>query len=214
MYQLQSGLRGTVAAPLLAGFSFTLAGLVLQLIPTRIMRWPDLALLLFVMAGFFLIACIQFAFWAERWNISPADIRMWWPSFDESEALRQYLYAKQAYHAERYDRWVGLVRLTYNSGIMAFDLCPSSNSHRCLNGCTICGGNLGSNKRTSGQKGNGRRSQHLLTRSRSLQRQATGLDRAGPPASEAGRTGLLILRKHKCVTSPALCGWRCLPRFI
>jgi hypothetical protein len=110
---------GTVAAPLLAGFSFTLAGLVLQL-PSQIIRWPDLALLLFVMAGFFLVACIQFAFWAERWNISPDDIRMWWPGFDENEALSRYLYAKQAYHAERYDRWVGFVRLTYNSGIVAF----------------------------------------------------------------------------------------------
>jgi hypothetical protein len=85
---------GTVAAPLLAGFSFTLAGLVLQLVPTQVVRWPDLALLLFVIAGFFLIACIQFAFWAERWNISPDDLRMWWPGFDNSEALRQYLYAK------------------------------------------------------------------------------------------------------------------------
>jgi hypothetical protein len=39
--------------------------------------------------------------------------------FDNSEAIRNYLYAKQAYHAERHDRWVRFVRLTYNFGIMA-----------------------------------------------------------------------------------------------
>jgi len=111
---------GTVAAPLLAGFSFTLAGLVLSLIPDGVVRWPDLALLLFVVAGFFLIACIQCAFWAERWNVTPDELTMWWPDADQNEGVRQYLYMKQAFHARRYDKWVLYVKVSYNYGIVAF----------------------------------------------------------------------------------------------
>jgi hypothetical protein len=49
---------GTVVAPLLAGFSITLLGLVV--VNGRYLRWPDLALLLLAGASVLLLSVVQF----------------------------------------------------------------------------------------------------------------------------------------------------------
>jgi hypothetical protein len=58
---------GTVAAPLLAGFSFTLVAFVLQLGPGHI-RWPDLTLTLLVAAGLSLIGTVQSLLWSRAYE--------------------------------------------------------------------------------------------------------------------------------------------------
>ena len=55
---------GTIAAPLLAGFS--LAAMVQTLtITTSAARWPDAALVLFMLAAVLFVATLQAMFWAR-----------------------------------------------------------------------------------------------------------------------------------------------------
>jgi len=108
---------GTVAAPLLAGFSFTLGGLVLST-PDRI-RWPNATLLLFVAAGVALITAVQAAAWARRWDVTPGELLGWWPNFDDMpEARREELYQEQRSHAERHARWSRATQTAYDAGIL------------------------------------------------------------------------------------------------
>jgi hypothetical protein len=66
-----------IAAPLLAGFSLTLVG-VLASSPSNF-RWPgaDMAVLVVPVAS--LVACIQFGFRARSYLYSAADIDAWRP---------------------------------------------------------------------------------------------------------------------------------------
>ena len=66
---------GSVAAPLLAGFSFTLVGLVLAS-PDRI-RWPGASLVLLTAAGLSHVTAVQCAAWAREWNPTPSELLNW-----------------------------------------------------------------------------------------------------------------------------------------
>lgn len=70
---------GGVAAPLLAGASFTLAALVMQA-STPFARWPDLALGCFVAAGLAQVFAVQSVVWARRYMMTPDDLRQWFPN--------------------------------------------------------------------------------------------------------------------------------------
>jgi hypothetical protein len=85
------GAAGTVAAPLLAGFSVTLIVLTLELITTPLsarqgvglastsdpIRWPNLALSLLVAATISLLMAVQCAFWARQYQSLPDEIEQW-----------------------------------------------------------------------------------------------------------------------------------------
>jgi len=60
---------GTTAAPLLAGFAFTLIGLTIG--NRNALGEPDLALLLLVVSGVSLVSSVQFNFNARRYYFSP-----------------------------------------------------------------------------------------------------------------------------------------------
>jgi hypothetical protein len=108
---------GTVAAPLLAGFSFTLAALVLTN-PERI-RAPDQALILFIAAGLLLTNAVQASAWARRWDVTPGDLLGWWPDFNElSDHDRGLIYEEQRTHATRHLRWARVTQATYDGGIL------------------------------------------------------------------------------------------------
>lgn len=109
---------GTVAAPLLAGFSFTLVGLVLTS-PERI-RWPNAALVLLTASGLGLIAAVQCAFWARRWDVTPEEMLSWWPIFEElPEAVRQEVYREQHINTKKWRRWARATQIGYNGGILS-----------------------------------------------------------------------------------------------
>jgi len=109
---------GGVAAPLLAGFSFALVGLVITN-PDKI-RWPDATLVLLTASGLCLIAAVQCAAWARRWDVTPAELLSWWPEFDQlPEAAREDVYAEQHVHTERHRRWARATRLAYDAGILS-----------------------------------------------------------------------------------------------
>jgi hypothetical protein len=109
---------GSIAAPLLAGFSFTLVGLVLAS-PDRI-RWPGASLVLLTTAGLCLVAAVQCAAWARRWDPTPAELLNWWPGFETLPVeARDQVYEEQRLHASRHSCWARATRLFYNLGILS-----------------------------------------------------------------------------------------------
>jgi MFS family permease len=106
---------GSIAAPLLAGFSVTFAGLVLSS-PTSF-RWVNLTLALLLAAAFSLIATLQFTFRARQWAVLPSEIEQWWP--DAKERADQ-LQTEQRTHRTNHRMWANLARHAYNLGILLF----------------------------------------------------------------------------------------------
>jgi MFS family permease len=100
-----------VAAPLLAGFALTLAGLVLQV--QNDLKWPDAALAVLVGSVLALLGAVQFGVWARQYAVTPAQLKEWLPSLDDKALLRAQ-YAHQIEHA----RWYSRFRGAYHVGIM------------------------------------------------------------------------------------------------
>lgn len=109
---------GTVAAPLLAGASFTLVALVLQS-PTRFGRWQNVSLLLFVAAGLAQIFAVQSVIWTRRYMATPDDLRQWFPDdfTDRGKRPTQWLQLFQRFSDERARRWAERTRAWINAGI-------------------------------------------------------------------------------------------------
>jgi MFS family permease len=104
---------GLNAAPLLAGFSLTLIGLVVQ--AERQFRWPSLLLVLLVLAMLFFVFALQCTFHARQFFAPPADWQQWFPG-TEFEAARK---AGQAHEAQQWRVWVNRARLSYRAGLLA-----------------------------------------------------------------------------------------------
>ena len=107
---------GTIAAPLLAGFS--LAAMVQTLtITTSEARWPDAALLLFMLAAVFFVAAVQAMFWARGYQTTPQEIKEWWPDATGDRRLTQ-LRREQKYHAAGFRMWSNRARVTYSAALL------------------------------------------------------------------------------------------------
>jgi MFS family permease len=123
---------GTVAAPLLAGFSLTFVGQLLggQSGP----RWPDLTLLLLIIAGLAFIGSLQCALRARQWDATPKDISDWWPNSESDKDLQIVLYQQQAMLKGTHEVWATISILFFHTGIislfvaMATLLVPSNGS--------------------------------------------------------------------------------------
>lgn len=103
---------GTVAAPLLAGFSFTLLTFVVQ-DPARF-AMPDWTLLLLVGAGIAMIFAVQFGAWARQHESRPGDYREWWKDADRDPALAE----EQRKSALEHALWARRTRNMYNLGVL------------------------------------------------------------------------------------------------
>jgi hypothetical protein len=107
---------GTTAAPLLAGFAFTLIGLLVT--SSDALAQPALALLLLVIASLLLIATVQFAFHARQYYIPPSEylslVRMTPDNGLEDVDLRRDYSSWLLEHRKLLDR----ARATYNGGIV------------------------------------------------------------------------------------------------
>ncbi|MBD0329640.1 MAG: hypothetical protein ICV64_06010 [Thermoleophilia bacterium] len=106
---------GSIAAPLLAGLSATLAVLVID--NREEFRWPGLALFLLVAAAMFLVAAIQLTFWARRFAVTPDELRMWWPHLSDDDTELRW---EQAFHRRRQETWARRARIAYNGGLLSF----------------------------------------------------------------------------------------------
>lgn len=97
-----------IAAPLLAGFSLTLLGVIAS-IPDSF-RWPGAVIMVLVIAVTLLVACIQFGFRARSYLYSAADVRDWRPDFIAEPIREHVLKTDQRTDFEQWevwDRWAG-----------------------------------------------------------------------------------------------------------
>jgi hypothetical protein len=107
---------GTIAAPLLGGFSLAAMVQTLTLTPGAA-RWPDAALLLFLLAATLFIATVQAMFWAREYQASPAEIKGWWPD-SENRVRLGMLRAEQARHARGFRTWSDRARRAYGAALL------------------------------------------------------------------------------------------------
>jgi hypothetical protein len=107
---------GVIAAPLLGGFS--LAAMVLTVtITTSETRWPDAALLLFMLAAVFFVATVQFMFVARMYQASPPDFKAWWPDAEQPQRMKK-LQNEQKRHAAGFRRWSGRALVNYRVAVL------------------------------------------------------------------------------------------------
>jgi hypothetical protein len=138
---------GLTAAPLLAGFSFTLLTLVISADDggSGLSAVPELAALLFLVAGLLLVFCVQFAFRTRGFTAGPGALADWMPEETapasdpgaeeglasgswESWTLRPRLVGDrwvsgrlrrlQREQRAQEARWSALTRWSYNCGII------------------------------------------------------------------------------------------------
>ena len=104
---------GTIAAPLLAGFS--LAAMVATLtIKTSDARWPNVALMLFMLASVLFVTTVQATFWARQYQTNPKEIKDWWPSAIDSKGLGHVL----KWHAAGFRLWANRARKVYSVALL------------------------------------------------------------------------------------------------
>lgn len=108
---------GSVAAPLLAGFS--LASVIIVSDDSVNFRWPGAVALALATAAVVLIGSVQCAYYARQYLWSGAEVLDWWPEMKADTGLETLLRHEQA---EAFYRWVGWIRwarTTYDFGILA-----------------------------------------------------------------------------------------------
>lgn len=127
-----ASLSGT-AAPLLAGFSVTMATLVLQA-PEKF-RFAGATLLLLTSAIILLLTCVQCGFWARHYFASPDEAAPWFPDYESNLERREKVQEEQRGNYGSYRLWSNLARLTYAMGIvcvysaLAASIAPTDDSH-------------------------------------------------------------------------------------
>jgi len=107
---------GTIAAPLLAGFS--LAAMIQTLtVGTAQTRWPDAALSLFMLAAVLFVACVQAMFWARGYQVTPQQIKEWWPDADNPERSKLLIRAQEL-HVAGFRMWSNRARVVYSAALL------------------------------------------------------------------------------------------------
>src|SRR6266550_3941131 len=107
---------GSVAAPLLAGFSMTL--LILVITSPGSFRWPGPVLVAFSVSAVALVSVVQFTFWARSYTVTPDELKSWWPDV-ETEERRSVVRGEQLAHEQARRIWSTRARRFYRAGIIA-----------------------------------------------------------------------------------------------
>lgn len=125
------GMAG-IAAPLLAGFSLTLVGVIAS--SPGSFRWPGADLAVLVVPVVLLVACVQFGFRARSYLYSAADIGAWRPDFREK--FEDVLKRDQIDDFGRWRVWERRAGRAYNLAIcvlavgVALAVAPLAHSHQ------------------------------------------------------------------------------------
>ena len=104
-----------VAAPLLAGFSLALLGVVAQ--APGSFRLPGAALFTLTATTILMVGCVQLGFRARSYLYSAADISSWWPE-PRPPIVTEALQRQQAGHFALWLRWSNRARVAYNAAII------------------------------------------------------------------------------------------------
>jgi hypothetical protein len=103
-----------VAAPLLAGFSVTIIGLVLR--GQADFRWPGLTLLLLTMSSILLVASLLFGISSQKFFYSQSELENWWTEEEFKENLDNLSFHQQIdFHHWQWQGWRAFA--CYNAGI-------------------------------------------------------------------------------------------------
>jgi hypothetical protein len=101
----------SVAAPLLAGFGFTLMTLIVQ--SPGSFRFPDGTLLVLALATFGFLFSVQFGLHARQYFTTPAEVRAWWGD-DPAARFRQ----EQRADLAKLQRWTARARHAFDVSII------------------------------------------------------------------------------------------------
>jgi hypothetical protein len=99
-----------VAAPLLAGFSITLVGVVAQASPNFAL--PGAAMLTLSAAAIFFVVSVQCGYWARQYLASPADLIAWDLSSSDAQKI------EQARNSRVYESWQSRAGRSYEIAIV------------------------------------------------------------------------------------------------
>jgi hypothetical protein len=122
---------GSVAAPLLAGFSITIVAV--SLTDFEKLRWPGPAAILGVLTSGILVLTVQLTAWARQYHVTPADLRSWFDDADEI-SRRKLLIDELEFFTTLENKYARLARLTYSAGIVCLfaalgtAIAPTANS--------------------------------------------------------------------------------------
>ena len=108
---------GSVASPLLAGFS--LASVIVVAEDADHFRWPGAVALALGIAAVVLIGTVQCAFNARQYLWSASEVSDWWPEMEEDPKREEQLSAEQRLFFDRWKTWANWTRITYAYGIVA-----------------------------------------------------------------------------------------------
>ena len=108
---------GTVASPLLAGFSLA-SVLVITVDPSKF-RWSGAAILAFAIAAVVLVGAVQCSFNARQYIWSGAEVSSWWPDMKENSEREKYLRAEQDLAFRQWQAWSAWTRRAYEMGTLA-----------------------------------------------------------------------------------------------
>lgn len=102
------------AAPLLAGFSIALIGVVAQA-PANF-ALPGIAMLTLAVGAVFFVVCVQSGFWARQFLASPAELQAW--QFPETVEQKH----TQAEYCRAYEAWQRRTSRSYSVAILVLTL--------------------------------------------------------------------------------------------
>jgi hypothetical protein len=108
---------GSVASPLLAGFS--LASVIVVSDDAEKFRWPGAVILALAIAAAALITAVQCAYNARQYLWSSEEVRQWWPDMEEGSDRERLLRAEQSEGFRRWGSWARWTRISYDCGILA-----------------------------------------------------------------------------------------------
>jgi hypothetical protein len=121
---------GTVACPLLAGFSF--ASVIVIADDSLSFRWPGVGILALSIAAISFFGALEASFNSKRYIWSPGDVSEWWPEIavEPESAGHEGGRTDGSYTAERlrneqrtafgrWRKWAGWSRRFYNCGVLA-----------------------------------------------------------------------------------------------
>ncbi len=118
---------GSVAAPLLAGFTIALIGITVPLSSDSPVRNPGTALAFLAVSALSLLASVQCSMWARQYVVKPSEILDWWPDSHADAGLDrlaarsrlQDLRLTQWRYSKISATWLSRARLSYHVGILA-----------------------------------------------------------------------------------------------